>query len=333
MNRLVLLLLASSLFLAAFAVPPAGAGSQSNPEVVGKTGNQQLSPFGKALAPPCTPAGSPVADCEFSPSNILSGWVNETATNLTFSFNLALSPTSSQSSNIVTYFYSFNFQVGNKTYAATATFNNILNPNNPPGPTSTPIGDGKITAGGVASSAALVGPIVNLTVPKSAVGNVTTGAVLSHLSIDSGGYLLGTVSQLSPGPPPPGGTAVLLVSDHAPGTGFGRNYTVMTGVARPSGSGSGSGTSSTTTTGTGTSSSTSSSSSGPSSSSSSSTSGSTAPSSTTSGTTSSSTPSSSTSQSALDKVQADAGYAVASAAAMGAVVLISLVGLFGRWGA
>ncbi|MEA3142979.1 MAG: hypothetical protein QOG31_303 [Thermoplasmata archaeon] len=40
-----------------------------------------------------------------------------------------------------------------------------------------------------------------------------------------------------------------------------------------------------------------------------------------------------TSQSALDKIQADAGYAVASGAAMGAIVLLSLIGLFGRWGA
>jgi hypothetical protein len=40
-----------------------------------------------------------------------------------------------------------------------------------------------------------------------------------------------------------------------------------------------------------------------------------------------------TSPSALDKIQADAGYAVASAAAMGSIVLLSLIGLFGRWGA
>ncbi|HEX2066183.1 MAG TPA: thrombospondin type 3 repeat-containing protein [Candidatus Thermoplasmatota archaeon] len=40
-----------------------------------------------------------------------------------------------------------------------------------------------------------------------------------------------------------------------------------------------------------------------------------------------------TSQSALDKIQADAGYVAASGAAMGAVVLVSLIGLFGRWGA
>lgn len=41
----------------------------------------------------------------------------------------------------------------------------------------------------------------------------------------------------------------------------------------------------------------------------------------------------SASQSALDKIQADAGYVAASGAAMGAVVLVSLIGLFGRWGA
>ncbi|HUR61507.1 MAG TPA: hypothetical protein VM286_03990 [Candidatus Thermoplasmatota archaeon] len=37
--------------------------------------------------------------------------------------------------------------------------------------------------------------------------------------------------------------------------------------------------------------------------------------------------------SALEMVKADAGYAVASAAAMGAIVIISLLGLFARWGA
>ncbi|HUR61506.1 MAG TPA: hypothetical protein VM286_03985 [Candidatus Thermoplasmatota archaeon] len=56
----------------------------------------------------------------------------------------------------------------------------------------------------------------------------------------------------------------------------------------------------------------------------------TTPSSTGSGT---SAPASDKEPSALDKIKADAGYAVASSAAMSAVVLISLVGLFGRWGA
>lgn len=44
-------------------------------------------------------------------------------------------------------------------------------------------------------------------------------------------------------------------------------------------------------------------------------------------------PATSTSQSPLEKIQADAGYAVASGAAMGTIVLLSLIGLFGRWGA
>jgi hypothetical protein len=242
----------------------------------------------------------------------MAGWVNETATNLTFSIDVALSPVGSQTSTITTYVYSFNFQALNKTYAATASFNNIV------AGMSTVVGDGKVTPAGVAASASVSGTIVNMTVPKSAIGNATTGDILSHLSVDSAGYLLGTV--VKPMSVQMVGNAVELVSDHAPGTGFGRNYTVASGLPRHNGSASGTGTSSTTMTSTGTSSSTSS------------TPASTAPSSSTAAA-SSSTSSTSTSQSALDKIQANAGYAVGSAAAMGAVVLLSLIGLFGRWGA
>ncbi|MFO1534914.1 MAG: thrombospondin type 3 repeat-containing protein [Thermoplasmatota archaeon] len=53
----------------------------------------------------------------------------------------------------------------------------------------------------------------------------------------------------------------------------------------------------------------------------------------TSTSTSAPAPSTDEDQSALGKIEADAGYAVASGAAMGAVVLISLIGLFGRWSA
>jgi hypothetical protein len=343
------ILVATSALLAIFAVHPAASGTQAAPEITDPADDQQVCPNGTGAA---STMGNAAAN-----GDILSGWVTETATEIHF---MVTSSGDFTTGSLGGYTYSFHATSGTTAVVASAM--------------STA---GAPTAGGAATSVKVANGALDMTVPKTAFSNASSGSKLTSLFVEATGTL------------DPAG--VIIFCDRAPdGTAFGTDYTVTgapaggNGTQYPNGApgcsyrsdeanktdndadclpdhwegqyfgnttaqnatgdpdhdgcnngceyGNGTDptnaaskpTSTTTSTSTGTSTGTNTSTK----------TGTATGTGTTSKTTTSTgaDTSSSTSQSPLDKIQAESGYTVASGSAMVAVVLVSLIGLFGRWG-
>jgi hypothetical protein len=386
MSRTFGLLLASSLFLALLAITPVSAGTQAAPEITDKANDQIIT--ATTAVGECLPAAPPavLAQCPYSgASDILAAWVGENSTHILF----FVQASGACPGSFTTYTTVFNFQLNGSAYKASAACKPYYNPAQPvPAPVS---GDGTMTPGDAATSATLNGTVLQLAVPRSAVGSPAAGAGLTGLFATGDGKVIGGMAP--------------FVSDRAPdGTAFGTPYnlTMGSGPTTTPGTGGGSGNpngavgctyrvsetnksdsdadclpdhwerqyfptlagqngtddsdhdgcnnrceylhgtdpTKADTDGDGTSD-------GdevkagtdPTSASSHPSTGTTTPSTTSSSTSSSSSTTGAspvtepTDDTFLGKIQADSGYAVASSAAAGSIVLISLVALFGRWAA
>lgn len=187
------------LVLATFAVglaPTSLAGSAAAPEVADPAGDQSLDalmgfPIGTV------PVVSDAAD-------LRAGWISENTTHLFL--NIQAEGDIASVAGLATFQYVFHLNVAGTDYEATADvgfgFSMTLS---------------GAEAGGVATEATLDGAVLNLTVPKAAVGNATKGTVVSGLFIESAGTIV----------TPPIGSGI----DRAPNAGFGLNYTVLGGPA------------------------------------------------------------------------------------------------------
>ena len=203
MVRLVpalLLALACGLALAAWA-PQASAGTPDKPEITDPAGDQEVTLAGQ---PECVQG-----TCELSSgTDLLAGWIAlESATAIHFYF----STTSACPGTVNTYLYSVNFQVAGKSYVASATCNNLVEGEN------TPVGNGALAPGDVATAATLNGTVMDLTVPKSAIGDPAAGTALTGFFITA----QGTLST----------TGVPFTDDRAPDSGNGQDYTFTGGAA------------------------------------------------------------------------------------------------------
>jgi len=206
----------AALFMVATLASPAQAGSATTPEVTDGADDQTEAGAAPAL---CVPSTVPVEGgvCQFDRADILAGWVdNETATDVQVHIQVT-GPVDSPSAN-TQYDYSFNFAVGGQSFSATAT---LANGACEGAPVNQCVG-GALTFGGVAANGSAVASVITMTVPKSALG-LTAGAAMTNLAITAKGSLLGQ-SQAS------------FVSDAAPNSGFGTDYTFQSGnnTANPS---------------------------------------------------------------------------------------------------
>lgn len=270
----------------------ASAGTKAKPEISDAAGDNTVV---------CN------ASCQFTNGDLLYTYLTVAGPNLMVHIGITGAGTPSQST---TYTYTLSFK-GDKDYTASA----VLKP-------LSPAGDGSIAPGGVATTAAAAGDNeIVLGIPVAALGASTT---LTNLFVTANGVVVSDPAQNSKDRAPDGtafGTDYAVAGSGAGGnttaTGTSTNSTSSTATSGTTSSGTGtSGTTSGTSTGTGT------------------TTGTATKTSTTSTSTTSGTGSgTSSSQTGFDRVTGDQqGYTIASAAAAGVVLVLSLIGRFGRWG-
>ncbi len=195
MVRLSGLALCWSVLLLACA-HAAAAGSLENPEITDEQNDQKVTANGMPVAPTC--AAAPPTGCVYIPADVWFGWVEESGPNLMLSFQIAQAPPST----FGTITYTFSVTAGGTTYLAKAIANQAF-----------PAGDGMVNPGGVATEVTVADTTITLTVPKTAVPLATPGSNLTQLFV---------TSSATGGP-----SGQESVSDRAPSTGFGHEYTML----------------------------------------------------------------------------------------------------------
>lgn len=183
-------LLVVGLFLAVSSI----AGTAGNPEITDKANDQAVA--GQVPISTQPPTGTTVG----LNSDILAGWVEETAAGLQLTIKVQGSGTAASSSTTT---YTFHLETGGKSYDASATMDMVNEASGVPG-------SGTIKPGGVATGAVAAGNnLIVLTVPLANVGSPAAGASLTNLFITTQGK---------------SGGAQTTISDRAPDTGAGLPY-------------------------------------------------------------------------------------------------------------
>lgn len=150
-------MLGLSLLLAVLVVPPALAGTQADPDVTDPSGDRAVLTV--------TQVPSPVADA----ADLKAGWVSENATHLFFnieSYHDIAAGLVATVGATASYEFAFHFTLAGTDTHAEAT-----------------VASTGTTATAPATAAAVTGAVLNITVPKSALSSSAAGTLLTGLEI------------------------------------------------------------------------------------------------------------------------------------------------------
>lgn len=167
-STLVALLTALLVTLTVFSVPPVAAGTAAAPEVTDNPNDQAVD--GVPLCP------RPPEACVFGSMDILTAWVdNETATDFQVHIVVSVEPASAvQYRNT----WLFNMKFNATDFVAGADWlGSPVPPGAPPTAAAAPVPTG------VATNVSVTGTQFTLTIPKGALGQVTAGSSLTDLFV------------------------------------------------------------------------------------------------------------------------------------------------------